>query len=264
LILTALQLIARKIQAKGNTRDAFASQSDYRPARSVGPPRARPFAQCSGTVGKHAKRSLDNVASFRIEPERIQADLVGCVASIVDALACLTFLFLPATVVRLSIMLLVDPVTCSIGYWLMYRRLNDTRLKLAELGFYLLISGTLFVVGQNVVEESASLNLVTLDYSTSNAFIVLLELLVTFTLPFGLAIYAWLIATNPAVHRWLGFMMDAQAVLLFIALGSFAFPRLNDFVSSQLFAVYAVILSCAKAVWFSFAESRVRKAAKHS
>jgi hypothetical protein len=173
LILTALQLIARKIRAKPNNSDAFASQSHHRTAKIVGPTRARPFAQCAGTVGKYAKRPLDNVASFRIESERIQADLVGCVASIVDALACLTFLFLPttpATVARLCIMLLVDPVTCIIGYWLMYRRLQDIRPKLAELGFYLLVSGTLFVVGQNVVEESANLNLVTLDCSTANGF----------------------------------------------------------------------------------------------
>jgi hypothetical protein len=262
LILTALQLIVRKIRAKENNSAAFASQADYRAAKIVGPTRATPFAQCSGTAGKHAKRPSDNVASFRIEAERIQADLVGCVASIVDALACLTFLFLPATpatVARLCIMLLVDPVTSIIGYWLMYRRLHDIRPKLAELGFYLLVSGTLFVVGQNVVEESASLNRVTLDYSTANGFSIPLELLVTFTLPFGLAIYAWLIATSPALHRWLGFMMGAQVVLLFIALGSFAFPRLSDFVNSQLLAVYAIILSCAKAVWFLLPRARAAK-----
>jgi hypothetical protein len=147
---------------------------------------------------------LNDIASIRIESERTQADLIGCVASIVDALACLTFLLLPATpatVARLCIVLLVDPITCIIGYCLMYRRLCDIRPKFAELGFYLLISGTIFLIGQNVVAESANLNLVALDYSTANAFNMVLELLVAFTLPFGLAIYAWLIATNPPLRR---------------------------------------------------------------
>jgi hypothetical protein len=196
---------------------------------------------------------LDDIASIRIESERTQADLIGCVASIVDALACLTFLLLPATPVtraRLSILLLVDPITCIIGYCVMYRRLCDIRPKLAELGFYLLIAGTIFLIGQNVVAESANLNLVALDYSTANAFNMVLELLVAFTLPFGLAIYAWLITTSPPLRRWLGFMMGVQAILFFIALGCFVFPRLSDFVSSQLFAAYAIILSFAKAVWF--------------
>jgi hypothetical protein len=196
---------------------------------------------------------LDDIATIRIESERTQADLIGCASSFVDALACLTFLFLPvtpATLVGLCILLVVDPTTCIIGYWAMYRRLRDIRPKLAELGFYLLISGTVFLVCQNVVGESANLNLVALDYSTANAFNILLELLVTFTLPFGLAIYAWLIATSPPLRRWLGFMMGVQVILLFIAVGYFAFPRLNDFVSSQLFAVYAIILSFAKAAWF--------------
>jgi hypothetical protein len=261
LILTALQLIARK-SGRNKASDAFASQSHYRSAKIGGPTRPRLFARCAGAVGKYAKRALDNAASFRTESERIQPDLVGCVASIVDALACLTFLFLPTaptTVARLCIMLLVDPVTCIIGYWRMYGRLCDIRPILAELGFYLLVSGTLFVVGQSVVEESARLNLVTLDYSTANGFSIALELLITFTLPFGLAIYAWLIVTSSVRHRWLGIMMGAQVVLLFIALGSFAFPRLGDFVSSQLFAVYAIILSCAKAVWFILPRARAAR-----
>jgi len=107
-------------------------------------------------------------------------------------------------------------------------------------------------MGQNLLEESASLGPVTPGYSTANGFYILLELLVTFTLPVGLAIYAWLIATSPPLRRWLGFMMGAQALLLFIARGSFSFvfPRLSDFVSSQLFTVYAIILSVAKVVWF--------------
>jgi hypothetical protein len=196
---------------------------------------------------------LHNVASFRIQSEGTRAELIGCVVSIVDALACLIFLFLPATpatVARLCIVLLVDPVPCIIGYCLMYRRLHAIRPKLAELGFYLLISGTISLICQNVVGESANLNLGAPDYSTPNAFNILLELLVTFTLPFGLAIYAWLIATSRPLRRWLGFMMGVQVILLLIAFGCFAFPRLSDFVSSQAFAVYAIILSFAKAVWF--------------
>jgi hypothetical protein len=196
---------------------------------------------------------LDNAASSRVESGRTWVDFIGCVACLVDAFACMAFLVLPTTpenVGRLCTVLLVDPTTCIIGYCVMYRRLVVTRPKFAELGFYLLISGTLFLTCQNVVEESARLNFFTLNYSTANALVILLELLVTFTLPFGLAIYAWLIASSPPLRRWLGFMMGVQAVLLIIALGSFAFPRLSDFVTSQLFTVYAIILSVAKAVWF--------------
>jgi hypothetical protein len=52
--------------------------------------------------------------------KRSRADVVGCVPSLVDALACLTFLVLPptpATGGRLWILLLLDPVTCVICYW---------------------------------------------------------------------------------------------------------------------------------------------------
>jgi len=179
-------------------------------------------------------------------------DLVGCVASLVDAFVCLALLFLPstpATVDRLCIMV-VDPIACIIIYSALYRRLNNTRPIWAEVGFYLLISGTLFLACRNVLEESASLNLGTRNYSTANDFDIALEVLVTFTLPFGMAIYAWLIASSPPLRRWLGFMMGVQAVLLFIAFCSFAFPRLRDFVSSELFAAYAIILSLSKAAWF--------------
>jgi hypothetical protein len=196
---------------------------------------------------------LDNEASVSIESGRTRADLVGCVASLVDALACLTFLVLPTTAEgtgRLCTVLLVDPITCIIVYCVMYQRLVATRPKFAELGFYLVISGTLFLTCQNVLEVSARLNFFTLNYSTVNGFVILLEILVTLTLPFGLAIYAWLIATSPPLRRWLGFMMGVQVFLMFIALSAFAFPRISDFVSSELFAVYAVILSVAKGVWF--------------
>jgi hypothetical protein len=180
------------------------------------------------------------------------ADLVACVASLVDAFACLIFLFLPTipAITGRFYIILLDPIACIIVYWALYRRLQDTRPMWAEFGFYPLILGTLFLTGQNVLEESASLNLVTLDYSTANWFQILFELLVTFTLPVGLAIYACLIATSPPLRGWLGFMMGVQAVLLFITLGSFIFPHLSDLVGSQLFTVYAIILSVAKAVWF--------------
>jgi hypothetical protein len=187
-----------------------------------------------------------------VEFERTWADLSGCVASFVDAFTCITLLVLPATPATLDriCIIFVDPITCIIGYWALYRRLKDTKPIWAELGFYLLISGTLFLTCRNVLEESAGLNLRTLNYSTANDFDIALELLVTFTLPFGVAIYAWLIASSPPLRRWLGFMMGVQAVLLLIAFGAFAFPRLNDFASSELCAVYAMILSASKAVWF--------------
>ncbi|MBV8278356.1 MAG: hypothetical protein JO170_24275, partial [Verrucomicrobia bacterium] len=91
--------------------------------------------------------------------ERTWADLAGCVASLVDASVCLALLFLPsapATVDRLCIILL-DPITCIIVYWALYRRLRDLKPIWAELGFYLLISGTLFLTCRNVLEESAGL-----------------------------------------------------------------------------------------------------------
>ena len=196
---------------------------------------------------------MENAARFRIESGRTRADLIGCVACLVDAFACIIFLLLPATptnVGLLCIVLLVDQITCIVGYCVMYRRLLVAKPKLAELGFYLLISGTLFLAGHNVVEASTRLNFFTLTYFTANVFDILLELLVTFTLPFGLAIYAWLIVHSPPLRRWLGFMIGVQAALLFMALGSFVFPWLSDFVTSQLFTVYAIILAIAKAVWF--------------
>jgi hypothetical protein len=196
---------------------------------------------------------LDNVARFGVAPGRTRADLIGCIAYLVDAFVCATFLVLPATpanVGLLCIVLLADQITCVIGYCAMYRRLLVTKPKLAELGLYLLISGTLFLACHNVLEESARLNFFTLNYSTANAFNILLEILVTFTLPVGLAIYAWLIASSPTLHRWLGFMMGVQVVLLFIALGFFAFPWLSGFVTAELITIYAIILSVAKAVWF--------------
>lgn len=184
--------------------------------------------------------------------ERTWVDLFACVASLVDAFACLTLLFLPATpatVDRLCIVL-VDPITCTIGYWGLYRRLNDTRPIWAEVGFYLLISGTLFLACRNVLEESAGLSLRTLNYSTANEFDIALQLLVIFSLPVGLAIYAWLLASSLSLRRWLGFIMGVQAVLLPTAFAAFAFPRLSDFASSELCAVYAIIVSVSKAVWF--------------
>jgi hypothetical protein len=195
---------------------------------------------------------MEDDSHLVIRSERTWADLVGCVASLVDALVCLTLLFLPRTPATggLVCIILVDPITCIIIYSVLYRRLDNARPIWAELGFYLLISGTLFLACRNVLEESASLSLRTLNYSTANDFDIALEVLVTFTLPFGLAIYAWLIASSPPLRRWLGFMMGVQAVLLLIAFGSFDFPRLRDFVSSELFAVYAIILSVSKAAWF--------------
>jgi hypothetical protein len=196
---------------------------------------------------------VDNAARFGVEPGRTRADLIGSIACLADAFVCTTFLFLPATpenVGLLCIVLLADQITCIIGYCAMYRRLLVTNPKLAELGFYLLISGTLFLTCHNIVEESARLSFFTLNYSTANAFNILLEILVTSTLPVGLAIYAWLIASNLTLHRWLGFMMGVQVVLLFIALGFFAFPWLGDFMTAELITVYAIILSVAKAVWF--------------
>lgn len=58
--------------------------------------------------------------------------------------------------------------------------------------------------------------------------------------------------------RWLGFIIGLQMLLFFIDLGSFRLPVLSQFVTSQLFTVYAIILSTAKAVWFLSPQRRSR------
>jgi hypothetical protein len=195
---------------------------------------------------------LDDAASFHARSRRTRAELSASVASIIDAIACLAFqvvLTTPGTAARLFIILLLDPIACILGYWVIYQRLRYTKPKLSELGFYLLVLGTLFVICQRVVEESASLNLIKLDYTTASGFDTMLVVLVAFTVPVGLTIYAWLIATGH-LRRWLGFILAAQAVLVILALGAFVFPKLSDFVNSELFALVAIIPIVAKAVWF--------------
>jgi hypothetical protein len=179
---------------------------------------------------------------------RTRADLIACVASLVDAFACLIFLFLqvnPTSVGRLYIASL-DPITCIIGYWVIYRRLRGAKPILADIAIYILVLGTFFLTGQNVVEELSNLNFFPTQYVSAIELDTLLELLASFSLPFGLAIYAWLLATTPPLRRWLGFMIGVQVVILFIDLGAFNIPRLSEFWT----AVYAIILSVAKAVWF--------------
>jgi hypothetical protein len=85
-----------------------------------------------------------------------------------------------------------------------------------------------------------------------------LELLVAFTLPLGLAIYAWLIGSSPGLRRWLGFIIGLQVLLFYIDLGSFHLPVLSQFVTSQLFTVCAIILSTAKTIWFLSPQRRSR------
>src|SRR5262249_2496887 len=170
------------------------------------------------------------------------------VASLIDALACLIFLFLaanPTNVGRLYIASL-DPIACIIGYWVIYRRLRGIRPILADFGISILILGTFFLTCHNAVEELGNLKLFPLKNVSAIELDTLLQLFASFSLPFGLAIYAWLIATSPPLRRWLGFMIGIQVVILFIDLGAFNIPRLSEFLT----AVYAIILSLAKAVWF--------------
>jgi uncharacterized membrane protein len=192
---------------------------------------------------------------------RTRADLIACVASLVDALACVTFLFLqanPTNVGRLYIASLIDPITCIIGYWVIFGRLRGTRPILADFGISILILGTFFLTCQNAVEELGNLKLFPAKYVSAVELDTLLGLLASYTLPFGLAIYAWLIATSPHLRRWLGFMIGIQVVILFTDLGVFNIPQISEFVT----AVYAIILSLAKAVWFLSPVAGARYAAR--
>lgn len=190
-----------------------------------------------------------SLASKPLSSGRTRADIIACIASLVDALACLTFLFLrvsPTNVGRLYIASLIDPLTCMIGYWVIFRRLRKTHPILADYGFCILILGTFFLTCENAVEELGNLNSSSLKYLSAIEVDTLLQLLASLSLPFGLAIYAWLIATSPLLRRWLGFMIGIQVLILFIDLGAFNIPRTTEFVT----AVYAIALSFAKAVWF--------------
>ena len=140
---------------------------------------------------------LDDVGGYRIEPDRTRSDLIGCIASIVAGLAFLTHLLFPTSGARVYLILFVDPIARMIGYWAIYQRLAGAKPRWAELGFYPLILGTVLLIGQDALRESARINLQTLSDSPTNSLAVLLQLLVILTLPFGLAIYAWLITTTP-------------------------------------------------------------------
>jgi hypothetical protein len=205
---------------------------------------------------------LDDLSSDRIGSERIGSDLIGCIASIVAGLAFLALLLLPTspgTEPRVYILLFVDPMARMIGYWAIYQRLAGVRPRWAELGFYPLILGTVILIGRDAMKESAMINLQTLSDSPINSLEVLLELLVILTLPLGLAVYAWLIATTPPLRRWLGFMIMPQVILVFITLGPFALPSFGDFRFSKLLIVYAMILSFAKAIWIYSPVRRPKK-----
>src|SRR5258708_35892679 len=178
---------------------------------------------------------------------RTRADLIACIASLVDAFACLTFLFLqvnPANVGRLYIASLIDPITCIIGYWVIYRRLRGTKPILADFGISILVLGTFFLTCQNAVEELGNLNLFPLKYVSGIELDTLLELFASFSLPFGLAIYAWLIATSSLLRRWLGFMIGIQVVILFIHLGAFNIPRLHLFLAGFYTIILSVVPAC--------------------
>ena len=147
---------------------------------------------------------------------------------------------------RLYIASLIDPITCVIGYWVIFRRLRPTRPILADFGISILVLGTFFLTCQNAVEELGILKLFPTKYVSAVDLDTLLGLFASYTLPIGLAIYAWLIATSPLLRRWLGFMIGIQVIILFIDLSVFNMPWISEFVT----AVYAIILSLAKALWF--------------
>jgi hypothetical protein len=197
--------------------------------------------------------TLQNPAESKLSSGRTLADLIACVGSVVGALALVIFLFLPATPAtgpRLYISLFLAPVARMIGYWVMYDRLRGVRPIWAELGFYPLILGSLFLVAQTALKVSASLNLSALAYSTHEVFDLLLKSLVALMLPLGLAIYACLIWATPPLRRWLALMMIPQAALLTVTFGSFGLPCLGEFGTSRVLVVYTIVLMFAKAVWF--------------
>ncbi|MFZ0504593.1 MAG: hypothetical protein WAM44_12825 [Chthoniobacterales bacterium] len=197
--------------------------------------------------------TLDNATTSRTESKRTRVDVIACVASLVDALACLIFLLWQTkltNVGRSYIECIIDPITCLIGYWGFYRRLHDTEAILADIGLAFLVLGTVFLTCQNAVEDLANPNFFWLQGDTPKEADFFLELLVVFILPIGLAIYAWLIGSSPSLRRWMGFMIGVQVLLFFIYMGTFRLPLLTVFVSSQLFTGYAIILSTAKAIWF--------------
>jgi hypothetical protein len=204
---------------------------------------------CARAQGGHLDDDVDNA---HINAERTKTDLIGCVASIIDGLALLILLLLPRTPgtgVRVYILLFVDPLARVVGYWAIYQRLAAARPRWAELGFYPLILGTVLLVGRDALIESARINIPTLSDSPVNSLDFFLELLVIVTLPLGLGVYAWLIATTRPLRRWLGFMLIPQVILVFITLGPFALPSVGDFRFSRLLIFYAMILAFAKAIW---------------
>jgi hypothetical protein len=180
---------------------------------------------------------------------RTRADVIACIASLIDALACLAFVSMqldPTNVSRLYIASFIDPITCVIGYWVIFGHLRGTRPILADFGISILILGTFFLTCQNAVEELGNLKLFPAKYVSAVDLDTLLGLFASYTLPIGLAIYAWLIATSSLLRRWLGFMIGIQVIILFIDLSVFSIPRVSEVVT----AIYAVVLSLAKAVWF--------------
>jgi hypothetical protein len=190
---------------------------------------------------------------LKFSVSRTRIDLIGCVASVVDAIACLAFLVLQADLTnsaRALVECVVDPVTCMVVYWALYWRLRDTRPILAEAAFYALFLGTFFIACENGLEDLGNLNAFSLNSVYTNELHTLLELLVAFTLPVGLAVYAWLITSSPPLRRWLGFLIGGQVVCLYMSLASFRIPQVWEFVDSQVLTIYAIILSLAKAVWF--------------
>jgi hypothetical protein len=146
-------------------------------------------------------------AVLRLSSTRTRADVVGCIASVVGASALIILLFLPEVPVtgpRFYIISFISPVTRIIGYWVLYNRLRDAKPIWAELGFYPLVLGSLFHVVESALRASANLTFSTLTYSANDALDFILKSLVAVTLPFGLTIYAWLLATSPLLRRWLG------------------------------------------------------------
>jgi hypothetical protein len=134
---------------------------------------------------------------------------------------------------------------------------TDTEATLADIGLAFLVLGTLSLACQNAVEDLTNLNFlaargcsqgVRFFSETSCGFHPAI-----WVSDLRLAYREQLDSSTLArIHNW------RPSAPFFIDMGSFRLPVLSQFVTSQLFTAYAIILSTAKAIWFLSPQHRSR------